>query len=337
MTKVKSDNVNILRFISAILVIISHAPTLVDGSGDICYRYTDGQSSFGGVAVAIFFFLSGLYVTKSVQKCESEKEYLLKRVKRIFPALWVVIIVSAFIVGPIVSSLPLHKYFTNTQTYLYLLNGILLPVHELPGVFENSLNATVNGPLWTLPVEFAAYIVLMLVWTFSRRVLKKEQAQKIFHILGVVVLLFGMIAIKLVLADSEFMISVIRPIIIFFVGALYFDFEDQIKLVPWLGIICLILLVVAGKTPFFSLAMILFIPYIIATLVIGTKQVKLKTSFFMISYEMYLVGYPIQQLIMQAFHYQIPAWMNALISIPIDIIVAYGLYWLTEKKGILRK
>lgn len=337
MTKAKSDNVNILRWISAIFVIISHAPTLVDGGGDSCYRYTNGQSSFGGVSVAIFFFLSGLYVTKSIQKCSSEKEYLLRRVKRIFPALWIVILISAFIVGPFVTSLTLREYFSNKQTYLYLLNGILLPVHELPGVFENSLNATVNGPLWTLPVEFAAYIVLMLVWTFSRRVLKKEQAQKVFHVLGVIVLLLGMLVIERIFTDPEFMISVIRPVVIFFVGALYFDFEDQIKLIPWLGMVCLIVLVASGKTPFFSIAMIVCIPYIIAALVIGTKQVKLKSSFFMISYEMYLVGYPIQQLVMQAFYYQMSAWMNVLISIPIDLIVAYGLYWLVEKKGILRK
>lgn len=332
MTKEKSNNVNILRFTAAIMVMVSHAPTLVDGSGDLCFRYTNGQSSFGGVAVAIFFFLSGLYVTKSLQKCESEKEYLWKRCRRIFPSLWLVVAASAFIVGPIVTSRNLVQYFTDKQTYRYLLNGILIPVHELPGVFEESINTTVNGPLWTLPVEFLAYIALMLVWTIAKRILKREQAQAAFHLLGGLLLFLGMLAATVVLSDPEFVISVIRPVVIFFVGALYFDFEERIPLKPWLGVLCGVLMILLGKTPFFSVAMILFIPYMVASLVIGTGQVTLKTSFFMISYEMYLVGYPIQQLVMRAFHYRMSAWQNCLISIPIDLVVAYGIYVLIEKR-----
>ena len=332
LTDKKSDNVNILRWVAAIMVMVSHAPTLVDKSGDLCYRYTNGQSSFGGVAVAVFFFLSGLYVTKSLQTCGSEKEYLKKRCRRIFPSLWLVVVACVFLVGPAVTTRSLIQYFTDKQTYLYLLNGILLPVHELPGVLEESLNSTVNGPLWTLPVEFLAYIVLMLAWTFAKRVIKKEQAQVVLHLLGVLVLFLGMLAAPVFLSDTEFVVSVIRPVVIFFVGALYFDFEDKIPLKPWLGLLCTALLILLGKTPFFSVAMILFIPYIVASLVIGTRQIPLKTSFFMISYEMYLVGYPVQQLVMKAFHYRMSAWENCLISIPIDLLAAYGIYALIEKR-----
>lgn len=332
LTDKKSDNVNILRWAAAIMVMVSHAPTLVDGSGDLCYLYTNGQSSFGGVAVAVFFFLSGLYVTKSLQKCGSEKEYLWKRCKRIFPSLWLVVVACVFIVGPVVTTRSLIQYFTDEQTYLYLLNGILLPVHELPGVFEENFNTAVNGSLWTLPVEFLAYIVLMLVWTIAKRWLKREHAQIIFHLFGVIVLFGGMMAAFLFVSDSEFWVSVIRPVVIFFVGALYFDFEDKIPLKPWLGLLCGILLILLGKTPFFSAGMILFIPYIIASMVIGTRQISLKTSFFRTSYEMYLVGFPIQQLVMQAFHYQMTAWQNCLISIPIDLLSAYGIYTLIEKR-----
>ena len=98
------------------------------------------------------------------------------RAKRIFPFLWMVIILSVFILGPILTDLPLNAYFTNHVTWLYLLNGLFIPVHNLPGVFENCITmSTVNGALWTLSVEAICYAALFILYK-----LKMINKEKIF-------------------------------------------------------------------------------------------------------------------------------------------------------------
>ena len=60
----------------------------------------------------------------------------------------------------------LHKSTDlNPQTYMYLLNGVLILVHELLGVFTHNPmgDAVVNAALWTLPVEFSCYVLWFLL------------------------------------------------------------------------------------------------------------------------------------------------------------------------------
>ena len=62
----KSNNLNLIKFIAAILVIFSHSFRISRNTMDPLDSFTDGQISFGGVAVALFLFASGFYVTKGL-------------------------------------------------------------------------------------------------------------------------------------------------------------------------------------------------------------------------------------------------------------------------------
>ena len=95
--KIKSSNINILRFICAIAVIICHSYAVTAGEEDFVSRYTGGQCNLGGVAVAVFFFLSGLYVSKSLDRTDSAWVFIKKRCDRIFPSLWTVVILSVIL------------------------------------------------------------------------------------------------------------------------------------------------------------------------------------------------------------------------------------------------
>ena len=66
----RNNNLNFLRLIAAVLVIICHAYPLSLGEDaiDILGRMTDGQIHLGGVAVCIFFFFSGFFLNRSVNK-----------------------------------------------------------------------------------------------------------------------------------------------------------------------------------------------------------------------------------------------------------------------------
>lgn len=336
LLNIKSTNVNLLKFICAILVIVGHANPITGTGVDILTEYTGGECSFGGLAVGVFFFFSGLYVTKSLSKTVNLRTYLAKRVERIFPQLAVVILISAFVLGPILTSLPVGTYFLSLGTYTYLLNAILIPIHNLPGVFEGLPYQTVNGPLWTLPVEFACYLMLWGISLLLVLITKYKDQKNLSGIvdsrafrvmLGVAIaIVFAGFIVVFYVLKNEFLISVVRPVVIFIEGSLFYQYSDKIK-VNWIaGLGMVILLALSGATGLFSIGMILLLPYITVSLTLGLPQIKADWTMFKISYEMYLLGWPIQQIILLVFKGSMPAHINVILTVPFDILLAYILY-----------
>ena len=243
-----STNVNLLRFCAAVLVIFSHSFYVAAASEDPFSVFCNGQTNFGGMAVAVFFFLSGFYVTKSLYRKNDVKDYFKKRCIRIFPQLWAVVLLSAFVLGPTLTKNTMLEYFTDKSTYLYLLNGLLIPIHNLSGVFGgNAYDATINGSLWTLPVEFAAYCGLAFILLISKYILKNEKHQKALHLILTVVLLVSFVGVDVFL-KSEFLMTVLRPMIIFFIGSLYCDYSDKIVLnIPIAALMTAVIIVACRK------------------------------------------------------------------------------------------
>ncbi len=329
---IRSTNINIFKFICAISVIISHSYAITSGSEDFLTVITRGQCSLGGVAVAVFFLLSGLYVSKSLQRTDNSFfKYMSKRCERIFPQLWLVVILS-LAMGAVLTTLPIVQYFLNMETYKYLLNGLLIPIHNLPGVFEGLPYQTVNGPLWTLPVEFCAYIVLGLLAVFSKLFFKEEAKEKrvILDIIVFVLLTILLVIVYSVFGTEGIIFSALRPFVIYFEGVLFYDFRTKIKLNPLIGMGLLILTGGLIFTPFFNLALVILFPYGMISLVLGLPQIRADLKVFMISYEMYLVGWPIQQIVIYIFRGGMSPLSNWIVSVPIDIVLGSMLYFIVE-------
>ena len=325
--KIKSPNINILRFICAIAVIICHSYAVTAGEEDFVSRYTGGQCNLGGVAVAVFFFLSGLYVSKSLDRTDSAWTFMKKRCDRIFPSLWAVVILSV-ILGAAISTLPLGKYLTDKGTYLYLLNGALIPIHDLPGVFEGQPYRTVNGPLWTMPVEFACYIGLAVIMLLSGWIIKDKKNRKRFEIAAAAVLFVVFIYAQYKMPESM-AVSVARAMVIFFEGVLYYEYREKIRLNPAAAAAALAAVILLGFTPVFNIGLILLFPYAVTGLALGLPQAKRDLKLFSVSYEMYLVGWPIQQAVMKYGGKMSPA-ANWLITLPIDILIGWAVYKAVE-------
>lgn len=154
------NSLDLLRLIAAILVLYSHQYAL----GGLPEPSFFGWNSFGGAGVTIFFFLSGMLVWSSWERDSNWRRFFIRRALRIFPALWVVVLGSVFLLGPFFSALPLSAYFADTQTWRYLSTALLVTRNVLPGVFaDNPFPYAVNGSLWTLPVEFLCYVSIALV------------------------------------------------------------------------------------------------------------------------------------------------------------------------------
>ena len=83
------------------------------------------------------------------------------------------VLLSAFVLGPILTTLPLTAYFTHSVTFDYLWSAALNIRYFLPGVFgTNIYPSAVNGSLWSIPAEWLMYLLtpaLMIAAAFVDR------------------------------------------------------------------------------------------------------------------------------------------------------------------------
>lgn len=158
--KHRVNNFDFLRLFAAYLVLFSHQFALTGQSEP---GIDLGFHGFGRLGVLIFFSISGYLVAQSWDRDPSIWRFLAKRVLRIWPGLIVVIALAALLLGPMVSTVPVDQYFLDSKTWDFFRTLKLTAIrYELPGVFsENPFPKAVNGSLWTLPIEFRWYLILL--------------------------------------------------------------------------------------------------------------------------------------------------------------------------------
>jgi peptidoglycan/LPS O-acetylase OafA/YrhL len=162
----RHNNFDALRLVAAISVIFSHAFLLGEGTQDPepLYWLTGGQTVLGVVGVFVFFTISGYLVTQSFEATGSPVRFLAKRGLRIYPGLIACLLVSAFVMGPLVSGLDPAAYLLSPGVYHYVASNfaMVMPANTLPGVAFSGYGAgsVVDGPLWTLPSEVMMYLMV---------------------------------------------------------------------------------------------------------------------------------------------------------------------------------
>lgn len=160
----RQNNLDFLRFAAATLVLFSHCYAISGRSAEEPFALLTRIEHGGGFAVSLFFVLSGYLITGSFLKSKSAFEYLGKRILRLFPALAVSTIICALVIGPIFTNISLNEYFSNPIFVNYWSNLYLKIQFNLPGVFlSNPYPNTINGSLWTLPIEFTMYLLVLII------------------------------------------------------------------------------------------------------------------------------------------------------------------------------
>ncbi len=154
-TDFNKNNLDCLRLILASVVALFHIYAL---SGLAAFSFFSEFLS-PVFAVRSFFVISGLLIYRSYSRSSSLRSYLDKRVRRIYPAYFTVIILCAILFWPL-STLPSWHYFgAGFWKYLganLMFLNFLSP--SLPGVFTSNLMTPVDGALWTLKIEVAFYL-----------------------------------------------------------------------------------------------------------------------------------------------------------------------------------
>ena len=151
------NNVGLLRLVLAAFVIIAHAPEMADNNDlrEPLNQLLHAHLSLGDLAVDGFFLLSGYLIAQSMEQARSLRDYLTRRVLRIYPAFVVAYLLSVFVFGPVVGA---HPWGYLPQTFGRMI--LLLPTMYYPGQLAGQRPNFLNGSLWTIAYEFRCYILI---------------------------------------------------------------------------------------------------------------------------------------------------------------------------------
>jgi peptidoglycan/LPS O-acetylase OafA/YrhL len=161
----RKNSFDLIRHLAAFLVLYSHHFPL---SG-LPEPQVPSWDTYGFVAVAVFFSISGYLMPESFRRSGNFLRFMARRARRIFPALIVCSFLMTYVLGTALTTTPKLEYLTSQWTFDTFLQFALFFGRPIPGVFSDFLfpNA-INGSLWTLPVEFACYIIIgvaLSLWT----------------------------------------------------------------------------------------------------------------------------------------------------------------------------
>lgn len=158
-----ANNFAAVRLILALAVLVSHAFMLRYGTMAAEPLISTTGYTLGQHAVQGFFILSGVLVAQSLMHAEKPWHFAMARALRIFPALAVCVVLTAVILGPLVTTWPMADYIKSQGVAAYIVKTIALVTGSapLPGVFEtHAMPGLVNSSLWTLKYEVICYIAL---------------------------------------------------------------------------------------------------------------------------------------------------------------------------------
>lgn len=330
ITQGKKNNLNLIQFVAALLVIYSHAFPIATGmnDGEIIKDLTNSFFSVGDLAVAAFFIISGFLVSGSYERTKSFPRYLKMRVLRIFPEMLGVLLISMLLLGPCVTTLPLGEYFRSGETWAYLKNFFLYPMTwTLPGVFTgNAYASSVNGSLWTLAYQFGLYVMLGVIGALGLLRYRKTS-------LGLLVT-FSFLHLfqnRILSASGYWMGLALHDWfylgMYFTAGMCAYAYRDQLRLDArgaMLSLLALTLALLVGQEGY-QFMTALFGTYLILYAGYALKPVKVPLS--SLSYGIYIYSFPLQQL----WTYLFGGHMNPYLNIVLTIPCALALAWLSQR------
>jgi peptidoglycan/LPS O-acetylase OafA/YrhL len=157
------NNFDLLRLLAALQVSLGHAIGILKPTGYVAHLLGGGLVRLPGVP--IFFVISGVLISKSYEHSNSLRDYLRNRCLRIFPGLWVCLVISV----AVILALGVGSFARITAPdWLVWWAGQMSIFQNFQAAFLEPLNTALNGSLWTIPVELEFYIVLPALYGILR-------------------------------------------------------------------------------------------------------------------------------------------------------------------------
>ncbi|WP_433533965.1 acyltransferase family protein [Micromonospora sp. CA-249363] len=169
----------VLRLAMACGVIIAHAGPLGFGRANIGAATFGRQSDLGTMCLYGFFLISGFLIADSALR-STLRQYVRARVLRVFPGLWVCLLVTAFVFAPLAALYEngnLNGFWGHPDgPFDYVMTNVLASMEQFPisGLLADTpYGQIVGGPsafdgsLWTLRYDLALYAVVAVLMVTS--------------------------------------------------------------------------------------------------------------------------------------------------------------------------
>lgn len=322
------NNLTFVRLVAALMVLYDHAFVFLGSPKPLFLGYYP----LGPLGVFIFFSISGYLVAQSWDRDPDFWRFLLRRVLRIFPGLSICIILSVSVLGPLLTDLSLTEYFSHPATFGYLSNIFLYVTYYLPGVFEsNRVANAVNGSLWSLPAEFAMYILLC---TLGLLKFKKIHYWILFVI-------FAYLSIRWLPHAKEQLVfyrtdlrEVVSSGVYFWIGCVFYVSNLKKYFSLSNALIVFVLLLCTTRWPtLFQVYGFFAIPFLVLSFGLSSHHYLVKLTRFDFSYGVYIYAFPVQQTLVKLWP-DMSLVSHLLIASAASTILAAFSWYFIEKPSL---
>ena len=323
------NNFNLIRLLAAVAVIYGHSFALSAnpaGQQEAVLRVLPFTYS-GALAVAIFFLISGIFVTASLHRDNNIFAYAVKRIFRLWPGL-VVCLGLSFALAAFLSDNGPWTMLRLPESYAYVLRNQLLDMQwTIPGVFEDLKYPSMNGSLWSLVIEARMYLLVLL---FGLAAILRKRRALLAGSFGVAALILAApdVVVPFVNVRST---EVLVPVMFFLAGMALFALRDVVR-ARWWHLAGLLVVAVMADGPALQVAVYTFV--IVLTLWIGCSPMvaRLPRPRGDYSYGLYIYGFPVQQTIVTAWPEATPYAIFPL-ALAIVLPLAMASWHLVELPG----
>ena len=329
----RKNNFDLLRFLAAGAVCLIHIFTV----SQIPELHWLREVLSPDVAIRVFFVISGFLVFMSFENSHSIRQYASNRVRRIYPAYLVVILMCALGLA-VVSTKPLSEYF-GLQWLRYLAANLAFQNYlqpTLPGVFESNAINIVNGALWTLKVEAMFYVAVPIIVLLFRRLTVHWMMASLYILSVAYMLLFETLADATARpVYSEIGRQLPGQLKYFLAGAFFFyymDFFERHRSKFLIAVIPVLLLDLVYPLPALE-------PFALATVVISLATFRHLGNFGKhgdFSYGIYIVHFPIIQLLLLSQWPHAHPYTFLLTAIVATLCSGFSMWHLVEKRFLAR-
>ena len=332
-SKGRPSGFDYLRISLATMVVIIHAPVITLGTPGGEMVWHSSMLPVIRMVIPMFFALSGFLIASSFERTPSLYKFFGLRIIRIGPALFVETLLSALVLGPLMTEFTLKNYFSDPLFFNYFKNIVGDPQFHLPGLFAHTPNNLVNFQLWTIPFELECYLLIGLVGLLG------GQRYRIIAPIAMIMIIAGSLLVRVLVWHN--MPEIYRPlpgpllVISFIAGVSVYFYREYLSsgvfTIILLTIVNLVIFRLPGFWQFFS-------PITIAWLVgcIGTlnphRLAVLRGADY--SYGLYLYGYPIEQTVVYIFPHVLSPVFTAILALIFASVFAAFSWHFVEKPAL---
>lgn len=339
----KNNCFDSIRHIAALLVLFCHNYAL---HGLIEPTFF-GIQTLGGLAVIIFFSISGFLIIRSYENSVNNYIYLKKRFLRLFPGLIVCSFFLTYIYSAFLGRDNFLTWITSLESIKTFIFYSTTARDELMNVTSNYVterfeyHAVLNGSLWSLFYEIFDYILVLIIFSIFK---KSSKTCLIILIPSIVVqiVLYCYNVPETNLLKSNFTIinniineyvykSTLLSIPFFMGGFIYYNSKFFYKYRFLSLTTSLFLLSISIYNPKLIIFYLISIPLIIIIIGLSFKDILIKGKFDY-SYGIYIYAWPIQQFFANIIKLNFIA--SLLTSIIITVFFAMISWHLIEKRFI---